>query len=439
MSKRSATNIEQKKAPMKLVKVKKKNSLTEYILPKSGLRVLYMYRPKTGVITTDIVYKVGSRDEDRGETGIAHMLEHMLFKPTQQDLKRGSESAAMDFERETGATLNANTWKDRTSYYFSYPKEHFNRALQIEAERMQDVVLTDLEFLPERTNVLSEFDMYAGDEQFSLSVEMMSVAFRSHTYGHETIGYREDIEAYTTDKLQKFYKKFYAPHNAVLIIVGDVKEQEMQEAVLKHFGNLKQSPIEIKRAEICEPKQEGIRSVTIKRPSTTQVYAHGVRHEGFPSKAWFETMIVFEMLASGDDSILHKKLIDKGLATNINVSLEPSREKNLAILFVTLNDKMNHESMQKLLPTIIHDLTLKEITPYLQKTIAKALTSEFISRENSLGICSELVEYVSADSWEDFFNSEKILSSITAHDIKERIQLLFTEENTTIGYFKGTK
>jgi zinc protease len=119
--------------------VKKYKTISEYVL-RNGLTVLYMEAKGTGVITSNIVYKVGARDERAGETGLAHMLEHMLFKPTKVDLAQKIDSGAMQFERETGCILNANTWKDRTTYFFSYPKVHFARALQIEAERMHGVV-----------------------------------------------------------------------------------------------------------------------------------------------------------------------------------------------------------------------------------------------------------------------------------------------------------
>ena len=100
--------------------VKTVAGISEYVLKSNGLRVLYLNRPGTGVVTTNITYLVGARDEARGETGVAHMLEHMLFKPTVTDVKTGKDSASMQFERDTGCVLNANTWKDRTTYYFSY-------------------------------------------------------------------------------------------------------------------------------------------------------------------------------------------------------------------------------------------------------------------------------------------------------------------------------
>lgn len=436
MSKKSETSTN--KNPT-LKKVRSIGEITEYVLETNGLRVLFVPRNGTGVVTSNIVYKVGSRDELSGETGLSHMLEHMLFKPTTFDIKRKSDPASMRFEREVGVVLNANTWKDRTCYYFSYPKEHFNRALQVEAERMRDVVLSLKEFTPERTNVLSEFDMYGGDELFTLSMEMMGVAFQSHPYGHETIGYREDIEAYTPEKLDAFYKKHYTPENATFIILGDISEKEMKQGILTHFGALSKGAPREKRREVKEPQQRGIRTTTVIRPSETQVFGIGVRHAGFPTKEWFETMVVFDVLTGGEDSILHKKLVDSGLATRIQTSLEPSREVNLGIIFITLSKKMTHEKIHELVTKTIAELNAKTITPFLKKTIAKVLTSEYMTRENTLSYAQELVEYTSADAVESFFDSEKILKSITAKDIETRIQELFKEDVLTIGHFIGKK
>ncbi|MFZ2252903.1 MAG: pitrilysin family protein [Minisyncoccia bacterium] len=437
MSKKS--EIPTKISTSLLKKVKSINGITEFTLTCNDLKVIYVHRPGSGVVTSDIVYFVGSRDEARGETGIAHMLEHMLFKPTHADLRRKTDSGAMHFERETGVILNANTWKDRTSYYFSYPVVHFDRALQIEAERMHGVVLSDKEFKPEQTNVLSEFDMYAGDEHFSLSVGMAGAAFESHTYGHETIGFRDDISSYTTEKLNAFYTKYYAPNNAALIIVGDVSETDMKTTVVKHFAKLKKSTTLTAPLLLTEPKQEGPRTVVIKRPSTTQVYALGVKHDAFPSQSWFETMAIFDMLAGGTDSVLGKALIDTGRAVSMQTSLEPTREGNLGVIFITLTKKSTHAEMHSHVQKLLRSLTPETIAPYLKKTIAKALTSEFETRENSLGYTSELVEYVSAHAWDKFFDSEKILKSITPALVKKRLDILFYEDNTTIGHFIGTK
>ena len=438
-SKKKVNNTKPSMIQPAMVKIKKKGIIVEYRLTSNGLTILFVRKPNTGVITSDIVYRVGARDEAHGVTGIAHMLEHMLFKPTKHDIRRKSDSGAMQFERQTGVILNANTWKDRTSYFFSYPKEHFETALRIEAERMHDVVLTDTEFIPERTNVLSEYDMYSGNEEFALSVPMTATALHSHPYGHETIGFREDIESYTIEKLKIFYETYYAPNNATLIIVGDVREDDMRSCVEKYFGNLKPSQKLTARPIIREPKQEGLRIVHVRRPSTKNILALGVKHDGFPKTGWFETMIALHVLAGSEDSILNKKLVDTSMVTSVSTSIEPTYDTNLAMLYITLSSTMSHENTYIHIRQIVDTLTQKDITPYLKKIIAQNITSELTTREHSLGFVSELVEYVSASAWEHFFETEEKLRAISARDVLSRIKTLFNEDVLTIGHFIGTK
>lgn len=439
MSKRSGTSTNGARHGRGLVRVKRVHEITEYRIPQNGLRVLFAPRPGTGVVTTNILYFVGSRDEARGETGLAHMFEHMLFKPTSFDTKRKTESAAMVFERECGIVLNANTWKDRTTYYFSYPREHLHRALSIEAERMQHLVLTEKEFLPERTNVLSEFDMYAGGEEFMLSVEMMAAAFQSHPYGHETIGFREDIESYTIPMLKRFYRKHYRPENAVLMLVGDLDEKEMEEAVMRHFGSLKNPTVPEDSGTVPrEPRQSGLRTVEVRKPSKTEIYAIGVKHGGFPSREWHLTMVAFDLLSSGKDSVLHRALVDGGLAARVEGMVEPTKEMNLGVIYITKGNGTKLETIEKKVHELVRGVTVKSVAPYLTKIIAKNITNEYTSRDSSLGYVAELTEYVSSGSWEAFFETEKMLRSITPNEVVEHIQKLFREDNMTIGRFIGT-
>lgn len=415
--------------------IKKVGDIAEYKLKTNGLRVLYKHVPDTGVVTTNITYLVGARDEQNGESGIAHMLEHMLFKPTSIDLKNKSDSAAMKFERETGAILNANTWKDRTTYYFSYGKEHFERAVKIEAERMRNVVLTDKEFLPERTNVLSEFDMYNGDPKFALAVGLVSTAFISHPYGHETIGFREDIEAYTPTKLQRFYNHFYRPNNATLMVIGDIDQKDALKTVEKHFANLEAEPGVEDRPVITEPAQEGEKRLTIKRPGTTNILALGIKHAGFPKPDWYKTMLALRMLTEGPTSWLQKKLVDTGLASSIDFSQEPTKDSNLAVLYITLTKKTNHQKMEQLVLKHIQNIDPKYIKKELPGYINSTLAEEAINRDSSLQIAAELTEYVAAGSWESYYDSSDKLKNISAKDIQEILKSVFEPDKLTIGNY----
>lgn len=417
--------------------IKTIEDISEYELKSNGLKVLYKKVADTGVVTTNITYLVGARDESVGETGVAHMLEHMLFKPTKSDKSTKKEAGAMRFEREVGAVLNANTWKDRTTYYFSYGKEHFTRVLGLEADRMRNVLLVDSEFQPERTNVLSEFDMYNGEPEFALAVQIVSTAFHSHPYGHETIGFREDIERYTTEKLQRFYNHYYRPNNATLMVVGDVELKTVLDEVAVAFEKLEAEPSVSNRIEVVEPKQEGLRRVEIVRPGTKNILAIGIKHAGFPKLEWFETMVALKLLAGGADSLLQKALVDTGLASSVTYSQEPTKDTNLATLFVSLSDKSNHQEMEAKIFSLISDIKEDWLKKQLRTVITRSINSELFNRDSSLDIVAELTEYVASGDWSAYFETEKMLRQISVKKIQKRLDDMFKTNNLTIGTYKS--
>jgi zinc protease len=437
MSKKLTTKT-QTKSPIGYDFVRKAGPVEEYRLKTNGLRVLYYNRPNTGVITTNITYLVGARDEARGETGLAHMLEHMIFKPTKADMKAGITSGrGMKFERETGAVLNANTWKDRTTYYFSYPTKYFTEALQIEAERMTGVVLTDEVLKPEQGNVLSEFDMYNGDPGFALSVAMVNTTFHSHPYGHETIGFREDIEDYTAEKLDKFYKNYYRPDNAVMMVIGDVNRETALKEVRNCFKDIENPAAEIPRFSIREPKQEGIRRVSIERPSTTNILSIGFKHAGFPSKDWFIANIMGYVLTSGQDSVLHRLLVDSGMASNVATMIEPTSETNMGSINVYLAPEYTHTEVESLIMKALEQLRAKDISGLVAKAKERAITGEIIDRDSSLSIAGDLTEYVAAGDWTVYTEALRLIDSISANDVITCMKQTFTTNNLTIGEFIG--
>lgn len=419
--------------------VKSVAGIEEYVLKSNGLRVLYCHRPETGVVTTNLTYLVGSKDEARGETGVAHMLEHMLFKSTESDVKAGIDSASMQFERETGCILNANTWKDRTTYYFSYPKEHFNKAISIEAERMNGVILTDKSLAPERANVLSEFNMRNGDPYFGLDVAMIGTAFHSHPYGHETIGYKEDIEKYTAAKLESFYRAYYRPDNAIMMVVGDVEREVALKTVKKHFAALKKPVTPIFRYDIAEFKQEGLRRVSVERPSSTNIISLGFKHAPFPSPEWFTISALLEVLTAGPESILHRALVDSGIATDVSGNLEPTSHENLGMLIITLAQNRDHSTIESKVLKIIDDLSIETIAPLLKKIKARQITDELFARDSSMRIVEELTEYSAGGDWTTYTKTLEILSSITPKSVRQVAKQLFVPNNMTIGYFIGTQ
>lgn len=436
MSKKASSK---KKAPVAdYTYVKTVAEIEEYTLNTNNLTVLFMEKKDTGVVTTNITYRVGARDEDRGETGVAHMLEHMLFKPTAYDLKHKiAGGAAMHFERTTGAVLNANTWKDRTTYYFSYPSKYVDEALRIEADRMCNVILTDKTLKPEQGNVLSEFDMYNGDPHFALEEEMRSIAFLSHPYGHETLGYRKDIEAFSAEKLDRFYKNYYRPDNATMMIVGDIDRETALTKIKEQFSHIENPSTPIPRYQIVEKAQEGVRRAYISRPSSQNIVGIGFKHAGFPSKEWFTANIMLDVLAGGPESILQKALVDTNKAINVGGYLEPTSETNLAIFYINFTTKGAHTELETEARTLIADITAKDIKGLVQKSKANMITGELFGRTDSLQIVGELTEYISADAFAAYENTPKILESITVADVMDCLKNSFVENNLTIGHFTG--
>ena len=439
-SRTSSNQKKQKKSTSKIVPgyeyVGAHNDLTMHTLRTNGLNVLHYYQPGAGVVTIHTLYKIGACDESVGETGIAHMLEHMLFKPTRHDT--GAVSRSMRLEQETGVILNANTWKDRTTYYFTVPIEYMHDVLELESQRMRDLNLVDKEFQPERMNVLSEFGMVNGNPMFGLEVAMRAAAFQSHPYGHETIGFEDDIKDYTIDKLKKYYDQFYQPNNTTIIIVGDVGKQEALLHVKRYFSSIPRGPSQ-PHGYPNEPKQEGVRRVTVERPTTTQIVGLGVKHEGFPSQEWFTTELVFRILADGPDSVLHHALVDSGLATKVEICLEPTSQLSFSFLSITFPNHSDHTKIEHMAMQAIAHLDLETVKKHFTRVVNQKLTDEVFERDGSLSYANELVEYVSANAWQDFHCTEDRIKSCTPKLLVDMSRKLFDQKQMTIGHFIGTK
>ena len=441
MSKKAKTRSAHNRAPVAGFSVGPAvDQIASFTLKRNGLTVLYVPRPTTGVVTTNLTYRVGSRDEVAGETGVAHMLEHMLFKPTTQDRARGWRvGSAMRFEQQTGCILNANTWRDRTTYYFSYPRAHLDEALRIEAERMTGVILTDQVLAPERSNVLSEFDMYNGDPYFALDAAMHGVAFLSHPYRHETIGFREDIAGYTAATLERFYRRYYRPDNAVLQVIGDVQLNAALKAVHEHFAAIDRPPEPVTRPQVTEPAQEGIRRVTIERPTNLNILSIGFKHAGFPDPDWWTSTLLVDVLVDGPQSVLQQALVDTGLASAVTGGVEESAEPNLATITITLAPGVRHEKVEQQVLELIATLDRRTITPLLKSVQAAAETDLRFAREHSLRIAHDLTECIAAGDWQVYPQLPEMVRQVSVADVLARAKTVSDASNLTIGYCVSTR
>lgn len=418
--------------------VRAHNDYFEYVHKKNSLRVIVHTLSDTGVITANIVYTVGSKHELPGQTGLAHMLEHMLFKPTASDLaKKQRESSIMALERNVGVVINASTWKDRTNYYCTAPKALLNEILAIYADQMQNVVINKNNLKAEQTTVLSEFDMYNSDPHFALESAVATATYLTHPYRHETIGVRSDIEGYTAEALNAFYRQHYVPNVATVIIVGDVSTKTALTAVDEAFGAMvaQETP---KGVTIIEPPQEGIRRVSVVRKTTTNLLTIASKAPAFGTPQWLTTMVLLKILADGPDSILHRSLVDTGKVTGVDYALYPTAEPFLASINCTLSSQTDHDAIEKSILAQVRSLTATMLKDPLKKTIAQICYAESFSRDSSSGIAAELTEYVALDDWTPWCTIETQVQKITTKDILEMRDRLFTQNSLTIGTFIGS-
>ncbi len=408
--------------------IKSRDSIHEYLLAENGLRVLFVSLPGSPTVTTNIVYHIGSQDEAYGETGLAHMLEHMLFKPTV------TKGLAWKKLEEKGAVLNATTWLDRTLYYFNLPKEYLGDMLEVEADRMRNLTITDEEFLPERANVLSEYEMYNSKPESALDWNITGTAFQAHGYGHDTIGFRADIEAFTTAKLRAFYDRYYWPNNATLIIVGDLPEHDVLTAVYTHFAPVAGNFDTPARSHSTEQKQEGTRRVELARETPVRACMMAFKAPSFTSREWSALILGLHHLTLGETSVLHRALVDTQLATSVDAHMYPTKDPYLAVFEIYATEKGAYARIEETVLRAIDTLHKKPLSATelsLLKTFNRA--QELVSRDGTFSIAAQLGEYVATGSWERYFDGLTELKTITAKEIQAAARTYLTRTNMTIG------
>ena len=249
-------------APSKVTSVE---GITEYLLG-NGLHVLLFPDPTKPTITVNVTYQVGSRNENYGETGMAHLLEHLMFKGSPRHPNIPQELTAH------GARPNGSTWYDRTNYFetFRATDENLKWALDLEADRMVHSYIAKKDLDSEMTVVRNEFEMGENDPEGILDERVLSTAYLWHNYGKDTIGARSDIEKVPIDRLQAFWRTYYQPDNAYLLIAGRFEEAETLALVNRYFGPIPRPKRVPQKTYTAEPTQDGERRVTLRRVGDVQ-------------------------------------------------------------------------------------------------------------------------------------------------------------------------
>ncbi|MEP2996245.1 pitrilysin family protein [Parvibaculum sp.] len=307
-------------------------SLTVAPLPETfelsnGMNVLVIPDHRAPVVTHMVWYEVGAADEDAGKTGLAHFFEHLMFKGTQK-IEPGQFSRIV---ARNGGQDNAFTHYDFTAYFQVIAKDRLPLVMEMEADRMTHLQLTDAEVLPERDVVLEELRMRIENEPSAeLQSEMNSALYGEHPYGRDVIGYKDEIAALTTEDALDFYKRYYTPNNATLIVAGDVTAKELKPLAEKYYGSIKErAPTFIrKRPDIewpDESKRVTRRDARVREATWMRYYpASGYAGAGAEKGAALD--VLAEILGGGTTSRLYRSLVvEQGLSTGVQSWYEGSR------------------------------------------------------------------------------------------------------------------
>lgn len=397
------------------------NGLEIYVIPMHN---------NTGVITTDIFYKVGSRNEIMGKSGIAHMLEHLNFKST-KNLKAGEFDTVV---KSYGGVNNASTSFDYTHYYIKSSTKNLDNSLGLFAELMQNLNLKDEEFQPER-NVVAEERRWRTDNSPMgyLYFKLFNNAFTYHPYHWTPIGFMQDIQNWTIEDIKSFHETYYQPQNAFIVIAGDVDKELAFSQAKKHFENIKNKK-PLPKFYFKEPKLDESKSIVVNKESEVQMLALGFRIPNFQHEDQLALSVISEILSNGKSSRLYKHLVDdKKLVNQVYAYNMEQTDESLFLFLAVCNPNVDANAVKKEFELLIQELKEKEITQEELEKVKTNIKASFVfSLENSSSVADLFGSYIARGDLQPLFNYETEISKITTKDIKTVANKYFTDKFVTI-------
>ena len=415
--------------------VKESGGIKEYTMTSNGLRVLLKQDNTAPVATFMVTYEVGSRNEAIGYTGSTHLLEHLMFKGSRKfNTKKGN--SVFQTLQSLGARMNATTWLDRTNYFAVLPSEHLETLIEIEADRMRNAYIKEEDRQSEMTVVRNEFERGQNSPSGVLDENIWATAYQAHPYHHSTIGWKEDIENVSIERLREFYDTFYWPNNATAIAIGDFSEADALAMIKKHFGKIRKSMKPIPEVYTAEPKQEGIRTVTLKRAGQQGIVgvAHKTPSSTHPDAATF--MVLSSILSSGKNSRFYKNITDKGLTTSVYIWDSLFRDPGLFTVYANLSPEVDHKTVEKAIVKEYEKIKKNGVTDEeVKKAQSQLIASMKFSQDGSYAIASGLNEAIASGDWTLYTTYGEKIGAVTKEDIKRVVNEYFLEDLSTIGYF----
>ncbi len=417
-----------------VTKVQTIEGITEYRLD-NGLMVLLYPDVSKPTVTVNLTVLVGSRHEGYGETGMAHLLEHMVFKGTPEHPK---VPAAL---QERGARFNGSTWVDRTNYFETLPatEDNLNFALDLEADRLVNSYIKQEDLFSEMTVVRNEFERGENSPAILLNQRLMAAAYDWHNYGKSTIGNRSDIERVPIKNLQAFYKKFYQPDNCLLVIAGKFDEAKAMQLVEKYFGKLPKPTRKLDKTYTEEPPQDGERSVTLRRVGELGMVAaaYHVPAGGHPDIAALD--VLAGVLSTPPSGRLYKALVETKKATDVSASASNWHDPGV----FEVDAEVRKGDSLEVARDILLDVTEKSgETTFSEAEVERAKRQLLKARElaaaDTSRIAVQLSDWASQGDWRLYFLHRDRIEKVTPPEVQDVARRYLRRENRTLGTFIPT-
>ncbi|QWR78283.1 M16 family metallopeptidase [Candidatus Magnetomonas plexicatena] len=401
-----------------------------YIL-SNGLKVIIIEDHRSPIATFQVWYRVGSRNEKAGKTGISHFLEHMMFKGT----KNYGSKVFSNLIQKNGGIDNAFTTQNYTMYYQTVASDRIDISIEMEADRMSNLALREEAVNSERKVVMEERRLRTDDDPQDLLVEELTAkAFTRHPYGNPVIGWMRDIENISRDELYRYYKTYYSPDNAVIIIAGDVDSDKIMEKLNKHFGKIKQGPVK-EPVTVTEPAQTEEKRIVLKKQAKLPYLIMAYHVPSVPDKDSY-AVDVLTIALSGKSGRLYRNLVkEQRIAFNAFASysglyIDP-------YLFYVGGTTKNMEDIEKFEKALNTELEKLKNEPLSERELQKAknmVESTFVMGQDSIFFQAEILgmyEMLGNRQLKEAYLKE--IRKVTADDVMRVAKKYFVPANRTVG------
>jgi zinc protease len=397
----------------------------------NGLKVLIVEEPKAPVVTVQVWYKVGSRNEQAGKTGLSHMLEHMMFKGTTKVSGKEFDSLVS----RNGGDDNAETQRDVSGYYEDFSADRVELGLELEADRMASLLIDEKDFLSERQVVAEERRMRIEDQPSNVLGEVMrAVAFVAHPYGRPTIGWPSDIQGWIREDMVRYYRLYYAPNNATLVVAGDVKKDAILPKIQALYGGIPRQP-DPPKVITQEPPQMGERRVYVRREAELPLL-YMVHHvPNLTHTDSFALQVLAYVLGGGESARFHQKVVyEKQLASYAGADYNPVYTDPFLFGFSAgpLPGK-TAEEVEQVLQAEVERIQREPVTDRELQKAKNQIESEFVFSMDSVHKLANLLgRYETVASWKLLDGFLDGVRKVTAADVQRVARQYLTQDNRTV-------